>query len=185
MNQLNKDEIFVIALMLDFTDILSLCRANKRINQFVCQNKHFWIRKLKQDYNVIYLCVSPNKLGNPKLYYQYLQKYRDDPNNGMFCAAFGGHKDIIKLMIEKGTKSGTRMDWNQGMYYAAKSGHVDIIKLMIEKGADGWNRGMYGAAKGGHVDIVKFMIEKGAKSGTRMNWDEGMDMQQEVVTRIL
>ena len=102
MNQLNKDEIFTIALMLDFPDVLSLCRTNKRINQFVCQNKNFWISKLKQDYNVIYLAISPNKLGNPKLYYQYLQKYQDNWNGGMKIAALGGHVDIVKLMIEKG-----------------------------------------------------------------------------------
>lgn len=76
---------------------------------------------------------------------------------GFEGACEGGHMDIIELMISKGENS-----WNTGLYYACKGGHMDIIKLLIDKGANSWNNGLDGACVGGHMNIVKFMISKGA-----------------------
>ena len=38
---LSKDAIVSIALMLGFPEILSLCRASKKFNVNVCENKYF------------------------------------------------------------------------------------------------------------------------------------------------
>ena len=79
----------------------------------------------------------------------------------MRYAAKGGHVDIVKLMIEKGAKSGSRMNWNYGMRGAVKGGHIDIVKLMIEKepkAVPEWiETGMYYAEKGGHKDMVELI----------------------------
>jgi ankyrin repeat protein len=78
----------------------------------------------------------------------------------LYDACYGGHLDIVKLMIEMGADG-----WHLGLYYACQcrnDKHLDIIKLMIERGANDWNLGLRGACSGGHLDIVKLMIEKGA-----------------------
>ena len=60
---LPKDIIFTIGLKLDLPDILSLCRTCKKINDGICNNRYFWIARLRQDYNIDYLSVKPI---NPK-----------------------------------------------------------------------------------------------------------------------
>jgi len=42
----------------------------------------------------------------------------------MTSAAYGGHMDIVKLMIEKGAT-----DFNQAMRLAAEGGHMDIVLM--------------------------------------------------------
>ena len=50
---------------------------------------------------------------------------------GFRGACYGGHMNIVQLMIEKGANQ-----WNYVLYAACKGGHMNIIKLMIEKGAN-------------------------------------------------
>ena len=52
MDRLSKDELFLIAIDLDVSNILNLCRTSKNINQKICNNNVFWVRKLKKDFNV-------------------------------------------------------------------------------------------------------------------------------------
>ena len=68
-----------------------------------------------------------------------------------------GHKDLVKLFINKGANN-----WNDGLYGASRGGHKDLVQLFIDKGADDWGYGLYGASRGGHKDLVLFLIDKGA-----------------------
>jgi ankyrin repeat protein len=87
-------------------------------------------------------------------------------NNAMVCAAENGHIDIVRLMIEKGTKN-----FHEAITHAALYGHIEIVKLMIEKGVEKFekNNAMWVAARHGHIDIARLMIEHRAN-----NFNEAM-----------
>lgn len=59
-----------------------------------------------------------------------IEKGADDWNGGLEDACFGGHMDIINLMISKGANN-----WNSGLEEACWHGNQTLIRLMIEKGA--------------------------------------------------
>ncbi len=90
--------------------------------------------------------------------------YQNDWNKAFKGACFGGHLNIVKLMIERGAN-----EWNNGLFEACYGGHLNVVNLMIEKGADDWNYGLSGACYNGHLNIVKLMISKGADE-----WNDGL-----------
>ena len=65
MELLSKDILGVIASYLELKDILNLCISNTNFERKIGQNKDFWNRKLKQDYN-----IDTRKI--------YLQFYQED-----------------------------------------------------------------------------------------------------------
>ena len=50
MDKFDAQVLFEIALGLDLPDILSFCSTNQKINRLVCQNDHFWRRKIKEEF---------------------------------------------------------------------------------------------------------------------------------------
>ena len=102
-------------------------------------------------------------------YIKMLKLMIDEPTNYnkiMETAAYSGHIEIVKLMLEKGAKN-----YDCVMTNAAYSGHIDIVKLMLEKGAKNYDDVIRTAAYCGHIEIVKLMLEKGAKNyDWAMSW---------------
>jgi len=45
-----RDIVILMALEMDAPSILNLCRTNKDMNRYVCENPIFWERKFKKDY---------------------------------------------------------------------------------------------------------------------------------------
>jgi len=50
LEDLPSDIIMSIALLLDLPEILKLCQVSKRLNEVVCDNEIFWMRKTFKDY---------------------------------------------------------------------------------------------------------------------------------------
>ena len=50
MDKLPKDIVALLAIDLDYVDILKLCRSSSRMNRFICQNEDFWRNKLYKTY---------------------------------------------------------------------------------------------------------------------------------------
>lgn len=50
MDKLSKDTLILLALELNISDVLSLCRTKKMINEKVCENRNFWRQKLEIDF---------------------------------------------------------------------------------------------------------------------------------------
>ena len=50
LEQLPKDVLIEIALNLDAPNLINFCKIQKRQNQAICQNEHFWRQKLLKDY---------------------------------------------------------------------------------------------------------------------------------------
>ena len=70
MENLNKDELFLLAMELDLPSILNLCKTSKYLNKMVCENPNLWRSKLNKDYP--YLNISEVK--DLKGLYLYLKK---------------------------------------------------------------------------------------------------------------
>jgi hypothetical protein len=47
---MNPDVLILLALKLDLSSLNSLCRTSKRMNRILCDNKTFWLNKIKKDY---------------------------------------------------------------------------------------------------------------------------------------
>ncbi len=50
MQNLNKDELFTLALHLDLPSLLSFCSSNKNVYKNLCLRNEIWIYKLKKDF---------------------------------------------------------------------------------------------------------------------------------------
>jgi hypothetical protein len=92
-----------------------------------------------------------------------------DWNWGLEGACWGGHRDLVELMIDKGADL-----WDEGLVAACRGGHRDLVEWMIDKGADDWNWGLEAACHGGHRDLVELMITKGDERGFAFNWNWGL-----------
>ena len=134
LDKLSKDEIFNLALYLDLPEVLSLCRTAKKFNRYVCENKQFWIRRLKQDFKFSYLDISPDKTGNPKEYYEFFHKYKGSNEERLIEAAEEGRIDIVRFMIKEGADIHAYDDYP--LRWASMNGHTETVKLLIKEGAD-------------------------------------------------
>jgi hypothetical protein len=50
MENLGKDVLILLAMELNYGDILKFCTSSNKINNIVCKNNHFWRNKLYKDY---------------------------------------------------------------------------------------------------------------------------------------
>lgn len=85
-------------------------------------------------------------------------------NKGLWGACFGGHMEIVKLMINKGAVS-----YVYGLVYSFTRGHLEIAKLMLKHGRSYLNKRLYDSCiscYGKHrcVDIITFILEQGRGS---------------------
>jgi len=85
----------------------------------------------------------------------------------LLIAAFNGHLDICRLLIDKGAKVEAKdMNGCTPLLCAAIEGHVEIVRLLCDRGADvearsddEW-RPLHYAAMYGHISVVKELIEE-------------------------
>lgn len=78
-------------------------------------------------------------------------------NDALVMAAYEGHTDIVRLLIENGADT-----FNDALDHASFKGHTEIVKMMLEKGADKLWCPTRHACKYGHSDIIKLLLEHGA-----------------------
>ena len=66
MDELSRDALFSIAVMLDLPDLLSFCKSSDRINDLICKKKDIWYRKLRDDFSY------NQTVDDPREYYEGL-----------------------------------------------------------------------------------------------------------------
>ena len=103
-------------------------------------------------------------------------------NSPLHCAAFGGHKDVIELLINYGISMNAKKPYANGvhvnaitpfrktpLFNAVEQGHKDAVEVLIANGANvNAGSGKYGhtvlhiAADQGNYDLVELLIANGA-----------------------
>ena len=174
--KLPRELIIMYVLNLDINHVMKLCSVSKRYNLVICQNPHFWRKKLEKDFG--YKVIS-NDLAYLKSIYKINKEYQLSEHKGsdnffisegaaLDDAAKLGYKDLMDYYIRKGAPL------KYGYEGAALGGHKDLIDYLMtikKPSMKELDSGKIGAAWGKHNDLVDFFIEKGAL-GT---WDEVLE----------
>jgi len=63
----------------------------------------------------------------------YIEATRsDDGSTPLDTAAFNGHTDVVRLLLEKGAN----IEATTPLHTAAYNGHIGVVRLLLEKGAN-------------------------------------------------
>ena len=79
-------------------------------------------------------------------------------------AAFKGHYDIVKWLVENGVN--IHFEDDIALRDASDKGHLEVVKYLIEKGANihaESDQALGYASRSGHLEVVKFLLQAGAK----------------------
>ncbi len=155
---MNKDIIVKIALTLDFPDILSLCRINKRYNRFICDNDDFWISKLRQDYGIEFRYIINFRSRKPKEYYKWAKTQEQNSDVALLVVVRAKDVSLTDLTIKLGATN-----FNQAMEIAAKNNNIEIIDILKLAGATNIDDIMIDAAEEGNMEIVNRMLDAGGE----------------------
>ena len=96
-------------------------------------------------------------------------KYNDN-NDALMCAVFGGHQDLVRVLIKEFQFSANTSRGRNGrtpLLEACLEGHTDLVReLVVEHGADlsakdnNNNDALMLAVIGGHQDLVRVLIKE-------------------------
>lgn len=114
MEELPIDIINYLALDMNISDVINLCKTSKKFRDNICNNRIYWINKLKRDYDVTY----DQSFGDPKTLYTDVRKY------------------FSKLGISTYAGYNRKYDVNNVLNDAAAEGNINMIRIAIMKGAD-------------------------------------------------
>lgn len=84
----------------------------------------------------------------------------DHLNCGLRGACFGGHMEMVELMVELGA-----CDWHGGLFAASEKGHLEIVEYMIRLGATDTtriNQSLDHACMHGRREVADFLANNGA-----------------------
>ncbi len=91
---------------------------------------------------------------------------REDGSTCLIEAAYYGHLDICRLLIDKGADTEAKDgEGSTPLHWAADRGHTEIARLLRDHGAyiearnNGGRRPLHSAAFSDHISIVKELIE--------------------------
>ena len=129
MENLSKDELYLIATKLNVRDLLSMCLSNSKINEKLCQTRDIWVFLLKRDYDFDYTGTKNPKelyLGITNVLYSYYEK-DDGTSLNMPKGKTFTQKEITDIfidMVETGSSPSPI-----GLYFiAAKYGAIFVMK---------------------------------------------------------
>jgi len=105
MDTLPKDILMEIALKTEVSDVLKLCSTKKIFNEKICENYVFWIKKLKEDFNIEY-----NKIDSKDVYMEVTFEF----NNALNIIYFEGYPEKL-------------------VNHLLKTGYIDEFKKEISK----------------------------------------------------
>jgi len=153
MENINRDELFQIAIMLDLPDLLSFCKSSKRINKTICQKDNIWLYKLNNEfpnykniknknYKELYIDMLKNSIPkkyDPEKSYNILNLYKaveKGYNTKREFEDFVNKTTVFNLFVEDDI---TLYDYisivedELGSYEPLNSGHIVIYFSYPEK----------------------------------------------------
>jgi cytochrome c len=92
----------------------------------------------------------------------------------LYFAAQGGHREITRLLLDRGADPNAQSNWGTPLQIAARRGHFDVVTSLLQSGAEtnavGGEFGyspLHEVAETGNVDIGKLLIAHGADVNIR------------------
>ena len=86
------------------------------------------------------------------------------------AASFGGHKEVVQMLLEKGAEVNVQGGfYGNALQAASAGGHETIVQILLKEGADvnvqGGDDGnaLQAASAGGHEKIVQMLLKEGAE----------------------
>ncbi|AVP88191.1 Putative ankyrin repeat-containing protein [Candidatus Phycorickettsia trachydisci] len=101
----------------------------------------------------------------------------NDRNTPLHLATYNGHKEVIKLLIEK--KANPNVQNSQGstpLHLSALWGYDEVVEILLDKEAkleikdNKGNTPLNHAAYNGHIETVKILFNKGANLNVRSHY---------------
>lgn len=95
---------------------------------------------------------------------------RGTGNTPLMVAAYNGHTEIVRLLLEEGAQIGVRnAEGRTALMFASTGSFPETVALLLRHGADpnatdegeGWSALMFAAAEG-HGEVVRTLLEGGA-----------------------
>jgi ankyrin repeat protein len=91
----------------------------------------------------------------------------------LVLAAYGGHLEIVKLLLRNGAKKPSEINYGEGgsgsaLFWAVSMGNFEIVKLLLDAGADpntfldNYSTPLMTTAVHGYFEIAKILLNKGA-----------------------
>lgn len=116
----------------------------------------------KKNSDIIYFYSLDGKFDKLRNGFENMEKYnlsKTDFERCVSSAAFRGHTDIVKYLVENGVTVDT-----YSLYGACRNNHFDIVKYLVEKGVDVNNviRPLEQACETNNLEMVKYLVENGA-----------------------
>ena len=111
---------------------------------------------------------------------ELVNAYADDGFTPLHLAAFFGHEDVARLLLDRGAKVDaiTRNDLeNMPLHAAAAGRHFELCRLLVQRGApvDAQQHGgftaLHAAAQHGDMTLAELLVTNGADVG--IETDEG------------
>ena len=148
MEKTTKDIVIELAIQLDLPDILQFCLTSKKINNYVCSNKDFWIRKMYLDYGIKFADINYD---DPRKYYENIRKLKTTDFFNYSQLGNDDPKVYYDFIKERGDY------YNAGFINAARRGYMGLVRYYIKKGANQIETATKAAEKGEHWDIVNYL----------------------------
>lgn len=113
--------------------------------------------------------------------------WSEDGFTALHFAAFFGHPEAVKLLVERGANLEARSTNEQfaldaaPLHSAAAAGHLEACRALLDAGADvnavqqGGYTALLDAAANKNQELVDFLVERGADREARLDDGRGVD----------
>ena len=85
--------------------------------------------------------------GNVEYFKEIIELGHDEWDFALYGACYGGHPNIVEIIIQKAKQDSYPLSWNFGLEAACKNDQFRLIELMIEKGAENFNNSLFYSKK--------------------------------------
>jgi ankyrin repeat protein len=163
----NKDLDIKILNHLTDSDLISVCKVNKKASQ-LCNDQKFWLNRILTKFPYLTIDIL-NKYKKDRSWSDYYTKDLIKRIDNIFEAVEEGREDKVLIGLNKGINPNLKNKFYQtALYKAAQLGNFEMIKLLLDYGADPniqsdtGSNALMSAARRNSPQIVKLLLEKGA-----------------------